>query len=63
MIGNNVFIGANSTIMYDVEIGNNVIIGAGSIVTKSIPDNLICAGVPCKQIGDFNDFIEKRKHD
>jgi acetyltransferase-like isoleucine patch superfamily enzyme len=33
-IGDNVFIGAHSTILYDVHIGNNVIIGAGSIVTR-----------------------------
>ena len=26
-IGNNVFIGANSLILYDVSIGNNVIVG------------------------------------
>lgn len=59
-IGDNVFIGANSIIMYDVSIGNNVIIGAGSIVTKSIPDSSVCAGVPCKVIGDFDSFVKKR---
>ena len=60
-IGDNVFVGANTTIMYDVKIGNNVIIGAGSVVTKDIPDNSVCAGVPCKRIGSFDDFIRKRK--
>ena len=60
-IGNNVFIGANTTLLYDVEIGNNVIIGAGSLVNKSIPDGTVCAGVPCRVIGSFNDFVEKRK--
>lgn len=33
-IGNNVFIGSNCTILYDVNIGDNVIIGAGSLVKK-----------------------------
>ena len=33
-----------------VIIGNNVWIGAGSIVTKSIPDNVIAAGSPCRVI-------------
>ena len=28
----------------------NVVIGAGSIVTKSIPDNVIAAGSPCRVI-------------
>ena len=33
-----------------VIIGDNVVIGAGSIVTKSIPDNVIAAGSPCRVI-------------
>ena len=59
-IGNNVFIGANSMVLYDVTIGNNVIIGAGSIVTKDIPSGVVCAGVPCKVVGEFEDFVKKR---
>lgn len=60
-IGSNVFIGANSTILYDVKIGNDVIIGAGSLINKDIPDGTVCAGVPCRVIGSFYEFIEKRK--
>lgn len=60
-IGDNVFVGANSTIIYDVTIGSNVIIGAGSIITKDIPSGCVAAGVPCKVIGTFEDFVEKRK--
>ena len=58
-IGNNVFVGANSTILYDVKIGNNVIVGAGSLVNKDIPDGVIVAGVPCKVIGKFDDYQKK----
>ena len=58
-IGDNVFIGAKSTILYDVKIGNNDIIGAGSIVTKDIPDGVVAVGVPCKPIGMFDDFKDK----
>ncbi len=47
-IGNNVWIGAGSTILAGVEIGDNTVIGAGSVVTKSIPDNVVAVGVPCK---------------
>jgi len=61
IIGNNVFIGANTTILYDVTIGNNVIVGAGSIVTKDLPDNSVCVGNPCKKIDEFNNFVKKRK--
>lgn len=59
IIGDNVFIGANSTVLYDVKIGNNVIIGAGSLVNKDIPDGVVAAGVPCKVIGKFEDYQQK----
>ena len=49
-IGRNVWIGTNSIILPGVSIGDNVIIGAGSVVTKSIPDNSIAVGNPCKVI-------------
>jgi len=47
IIGNNVRIGSNSTIL-PVKIGNNCVIGAGSVVTKNIPDNSIVYGNPAK---------------
>lgn len=46
-IGNNVWIGANSVILPEVQIGENVVIGAGSIVTKDIEANSIAVGNPC----------------
>lgn len=59
IIGNNVFIGAGSRILYDVTIGDNVIIGAGSLVNKSISSGTVAAGVPCKVIGSFEDYQRK----
>ncbi|HGK4842165.1 TPA: acyltransferase [Kluyvera georgiana] len=50
IIGENVFIGSNVKIMKGVEIGKNSVIANGSIVTKSIPDNVIAAGIPAKVI-------------
>lgn len=58
-IGDNVFIGAKSIILYDVNIGNNVIIGAGSLVNKSLPSGVVAAGVPCKVIGSFDEYQKK----
>lgn len=49
-IGNNVWIGANATILPNVTIGDNTIIGAGSVVTKDIPANSVAVGNPCKVI-------------
>jgi cytidyltransferase-like protein len=47
IIGNNVRIGSNATIL-PVKIGDNVVIGAGAVVTKDIPDNTIVKGNPAK---------------
>lgn len=58
-IGDNVFVGANTTILPGVQIGNNVIIGAGSVVTRSIPDNMVAAGNPAKTICSLEDYKAK----
>ena len=50
IIGENVWIGRNVCVMPNVVIGNNVIIGANAVVTHSISDNCIVAGVPAKII-------------
>ncbi len=67
-IGDNVWIGANAVILPGVTIGNNVVIGAGSIVGKSLPDNVIAAGNPCKVIRliteeDRKYYFKKREFD
>jgi len=43
-------IGANCTILSDVNIGENTLVGAGSVVTKSLPANIIACGNPAKKI-------------
>ena len=58
-IGDNVFVGSGTHILYDTKIGNNVIIGTCSVVTKDIPDNSVVAGVPARVIGSFDDFVKK----
>lgn len=58
-IGDNVYIGNYVLIMPGVTIHDNVVIGAGSIVTKSIPENSVVAGVPAKVVGSIKDYEEK----
>ena len=60
-IQDNVFIGANSTILADVTIGSNVVIAAGSLVNRDVPAGKIVAGVPAKVIGDVAGLAEARK--
>ena len=49
IIGNNVSIGSNATIL-PVSICDDVVIGAGSVVTKNITESGIYAGNPAKKI-------------
>jgi len=50
IIGNDVWLGANSVILDGVTIGNGAVIAAGSIVTKNSPDFAIVGGNPAKFI-------------
>ena len=60
-IGNNVFIGADTTVLPGVNIGNNVVIGANSTVTHSIPDNTVVAGAPARIISSLDKYLDKEK--
>ena len=61
IIGDNVFVGVNSTILMGSHIGNNVIIGAGSIVSGTVPDNVVVAGNPAKIIRTLDEHYQIRK--
>jgi len=49
-IYNDVWIGANVTILKGVTIGEGTIVGACSLLTKSVPPYTICFGIPCKPV-------------
>jgi len=48
VIGNDVWIGANVTIVKGVNIATGAVIGAGSVVTKNVPEYAIVVGNPAK---------------
>lgn len=58
-IGNNVFLGFGCIVLPNVRIGNNVIVGAGSIVSRDIPDNSVCAGIPARIISSMDDYKKR----
>ncbi len=51
-LGRDNLIGHKATIIGNVRIGKGCIVGAGSVVTKDLPPNTICCGVPARPIRD-----------
>ena len=49
-IGNNVWIGAQATVLPGVTIDDGAIIAAGAVVSRDVPANVIVGGVPAKII-------------
>ena len=47
-IGNDVWIGANATVLPGVTIGNHCVVAAGAVVTKDVPPYSLVSGVPAK---------------
>ena len=61
VIGDNVFLGANSVILAGTIIGDNCIIGAGAVVKGTFEANSVIAGNPAKRIMSSNELLEKTK--
>ena len=49
-IGNDVWLGANVTVLPGVTIGDGAVVGAGSVVTRDIPPHTLAAGNPCRPL-------------
>lgn len=52
-IEDNVWLGTGVIVHPGVVIGRNSVIGSGSVVTKSIPPNVVAAGVPCRVLREI----------
>lgn len=50
MLGKNVWVGSNATILQGVTIGDNAVVAAGAVVNKNVPDNVVVGGVPARII-------------
>ncbi|MEC4271825.1 DapH/DapD/GlmU-related protein [Adlercreutzia sp. R25] len=49
-IGDNVWIGANSTVLPGVTIGDGAVVAAGAVVTRDVPAMTVVGGVPARVI-------------
>lgn len=53
-VGDNCFLGQNTTIMYGCTLANNIIVASGSVVCNSFPEeNIIIAGNPARKVGTW----------
>ena len=49
-VGHNAWIGYGACILRGVSIGDNCIVGTSAVVTASLPDNAVAAGIPARVI-------------
>lgn len=55
LIGDDVWIGNNVTILKGTEIGSHSVVAAGAVVSGKFPSNVILGGVPAKIIRNIGD--------
>lgn len=60
-IGDDVFIGVNSTVLGRIKIGNRVRIGANTAVTTNVPDDSVVVGSPARIFPSLPIFAQKAK--
>jgi len=58
-IGDNSFVGTNSSLVAPVNIGKNAYVGAGSTITKDVPDNSL--GISRSKQKNVQDWSKKEK--
>ena len=54
VIGDNVWLGDNSTVLKGVTIGDNSIVAARAVVTRAVPANVIVAGNPARVVRELD---------
>lgn len=57
IIGKNVWLGANVTVLKGVNIGDNAVVAAGAVITRDVPANTVAAGVPARVVKHIDDHI------
>jgi acetyltransferase-like isoleucine patch superfamily enzyme len=62
-IGPGAYLGANVTVLAGCDIGRGSVVGAGAVVTKTIPDGAVVAGVPAETVASSNSAVTGRGPD
>jgi acetyltransferase-like isoleucine patch superfamily enzyme len=60
IVKDNVIIGISAVILPGIAIGERAVIAAGALVTRDVPDDIVVAGSPAKQIMTRRDYDEKK---
>lgn len=55
VIGDDVWLGMNVTVLKGVEIGSRTVVASGSLVTRSLPPGVIAAGQPARVVRMLED--------
>ena len=55
MIGRNVWIGSNATVLPGVMIGDDAVVAASSVVTKDVPERSVLVGSPALVVRSVSD--------
>jgi len=62
VIGDDVWLGMNVTVLKGVEIGSRTVVGAGSVVTKPLPSGVIAAGQPAIVVCELSERTNWTHH-
>ena len=55
VVGRNVWIGSNVTVLPGVRIGDNAVVAAAAVVTKDVPANTVVVGSPARVVRSLKD--------
>lgn len=61
VIGKNVWLGLNVTVLKGVTIGENTFVATGSVVTRSLPSDVIAGGIPAKVLKSIKPLFPENK--
>lgn len=50
LINEGAWLGAKCVVLDGVEIGARCVVGAGSVVTRNLAEDMVCLGIPCREL-------------